>query len=878
MGKASVIQTTFNAGELSPRLDGRVDLGKYSNGVKLLENFLLTVQGPAVRRAGTRFVGEVKDSNAVQTWLLRFEFNTTQAYVLEFGNQYMRLWANHGQVVISAPAAYNGGTTYAAGALVSSGGINYYSRQDGNVGNTPNLSPTWWYPLTGLILELPTPYTTADLTDTDGTLKLRFAQSGDVIYIAHPSYQPRKLSRFGPTNWTLTELGNNNGPFKTQNIGATTVYSSTSAVGAGATLTASAALFTVDMVGSLFYLGEKDIRSTKQWEAAKAGYVAGNLIRSNGVNYECVTGGTTGGIKPTHTYGAVYDGDPGVQWQYLDPGYGFARITAFTDSTHVTATILTRIPNNAVGAGNPSTRWALGAWNSTDGYPSQVTFFRERLVFAGGQNCWMSVTGDYENFDPRDELGAIVADGAVSVQIVARKVNKVQWLDPGTDLLIGTAGGEFRCTEMTKNQVFGPENVTVQPQSEYGSKSVAPQRIGASVVYVQRSGRKVREMAYDYGPDNYKSTDLTVLSDHITKGGLLSSDYQQEPYSTIWYSRGDGVLLGLTFNREQDVVGWHRHVLGGGGVVEALTCIPTPDGTRNELWLIVRRTINGATKRYIEYLEVEHQDGDDIEQAFYVDCGLSFDGKVGVTLTPGAGATTAHATGVIFTAGGAAFVPGDVGRSIHYRYLASTTDANGVVTFEWKSGKATITGYTDASHVTCTIEAVFPSAALIAANAWRMTTTIITGLGHLEGKTVNILNNGASHPSQQVVGGTITLQYPGSVVQVGLACPCRLWTMRLNAGAQDGTSQGKTARINKLAIRFNETVGAQYGPDSAHLDELPFRSSGDAMDQPPPLFTGDKLVEFDGDYNFDPRVWVQNNQPFPTMIVAVMPQTHVYDR
>ena len=197
MPKASPIRTNFNAGELSPLLDGRVDIAKYEAGCRVMENFLPTVQGPAVRRAGTRYVAEVKTS-ANRTWLARFEFSTTQAYVLEFGNQYIRFYTNHGVLL-------NVGVPY----------------------------------------EIATPYTTADLTDaTDGTFRLSMAQSGDIIYIAHPSYPLQKLSRLGATNWTLTEVVLTNGPFKTQNSTRTTTMYASATTGAGVTLTANVATFT----------------------------------------------------------------------------------------------------------------------------------------------------------------------------------------------------------------------------------------------------------------------------------------------------------------------------------------------------------------------------------------------------------------------------------------------------------------------------------------------------------------------------------------------------------------------------------------------------------------------------------------------------------
>lgn len=883
MARAAVAYTSFNAGEWSPLMEGRVDLQKYPNACKLLENFIPTVQGPAVRRGGTRYMGEVKDSSAV-TRFLRFEFNTSQAYAIELGNYYMRFWANHAPVTVSGVAAWVTTTAYTVGDLVVQGGTNYYCTTAHTSGTfATDLANGDWYALTGNIYEIPTPWSTADLTDTDGTFKPRYVQSGDVIYIVHPSYAPRKLSRYGSTRWTLTQPVFAGGPFQTVNSdGTTTVYANAAA--GSVTLTASASIFQAAHVGALFYLGERDVRATNMWTAGGT-YGASDRVRSGNINYTTAAGGTAGGTRPSHTTGTAQDGSPGVAWAYNDPGYGWVQITGYTSGTSVSATVLSTLPYYTVGAGNATTRWAMGAWNGVDGYPSQVCFFRERLTFAAGIKVWLSVAGDYENFRAKDDSGQVVADQAISIQVVARRVNNIMWLDPGQDLLIGTAGGEFRLCELTKNQVFGPENITVQPQSEYGSKSMQPVRVGPSTVHVQRSGKKIRELAYDFGPDNYKSTDLTVLSEHITKGGVVSVAWQQEPFSIIWYARADGTLCGLTFNREQDVVAWHRQPLGGSGAVEALIAIPTPDTTRDELWLLVKRTINGATKRYVEYMEVEHQNGNngdigtDPEQDFYVDCGLSYDGAQSVTLTPGAGATVAHTTGVTFTAGAAVWSSGDVGREIHYRYISTTVDKNGNTIKSWQSAKALITAYTDSTHVVCTINRAFPSLATLAAGAWRMTATTLSGLSHLEGQTVDVLANGAVHPQCVVSGGTITLQAAASVAQVGLPCPAKLWTMRMNAGAQDGTSQGKTARINKVAVRFLETLGAQFGSaPTAALDDVLFRSTGDAMDTPPPLFTGDKLVDFDGGYTTEPRVFVQSNQPLPCTVVGLFPTVSTYDR
>ena len=313
---------------------------------------------------------------------------------------------------------------------------------------------------------------------------------------------------------------------------------------------------------------------------------------------------------------------------------------------------------------------------------------------------------------------------------------------------------------------------------------MTPARVGYSTLFVQRSGRKLKEMAYNFQQNGYVTNDMTVLSEHVTKGGLVQLAWHKEPYVVLWCVRGDGVLLGFTFNKEQEVLGWHPHPMTN-GIVESVCCIPSPDKTRDDLWMVVRRTINGVTKRYVEYLEREYREGDDQKDCYYVDSGATYDGA-------------------------------------------------------------------PADH--------------------------ISGLDWLEGQTVQILADGAAHPDRVVTSGAVTLQREASVVHVGLPYDSVLQTNRIEAGAGDGTAQGKTKRVNKVVIRFLNTLGALAGPDEANLDEIEFRSGSDPMDEAPPLFTGDKLVEWPDGYNFDGYVMVQQRQPLPMTVVAIMPQLHTFDR
>lgn len=887
MGRASPIQNSFNAGEFSPRAAGRTDIAKYGAACALLEGFIPVIQGPAQRRGGFRYVAEVR-SSATRTWLMPFEFNTTQAYQLEFGTNYIRFYANHGQVIVSGVSAWVTGHLYSVGDLVITGGLNYYCQKQHTSGTfATDFSAGDWYTLVGSIFEIPSPYNAADLTDSDGNFRLRFVESADIIYITHPSYAPRKLSRLGPTTWTLTTMMPSGGPFKDQNITSTTVYAD--AVTGNVTLTASSAIFSASNVGSLFQLAQKSVVDIAAWEAGKT-VGAAAMRRSDGKNYLTTAGGTTGGNKPTHTSGSVIDGDTGVAWIYQDPGFGCVLITGFTDSTHVTGTVVSPFPSNpgsqlpfdAVTSGKATTRWSFAAWSDIEGWPTCVGFYAGRLAFGRKQTVWLSVAGDYETFTAIDNSSLITSDMAITEQLQSSKVNDIQWMEANSSsvdaLVCGTAGSEFVLKGLTDNVAYGTDNHTAVMISTLGSHASPPVHVGNVLLFIQRAGSKLRDVTYDFYSNQFQSVDQSVLAEHIPKIGINQIVYQQEPYSLIWGVRSDGLLVCMTYSREQypDAPhgGWHRHPVGGSAITEALSVISAPDNSRNELWAINRRTINGVTKRYVEYMEWERRPNDDEQDQFYVDAGLTFTNKFPTTLQPGVGATVARQTGVLFTMNLAIFSSTNIGHQIAYRY--STSDSEGVLTFA--SGKATITGLVDASNVLCTIDEAFPNLNLIPSSGWSLSVNAVSGLTHLEGQLVDILADGASHPQRTVVGGSFTLQQPATKVQVGLAFSSKLKTMRVNAGAQDGTTQGKKARMNRVVVRLLETGSLQYGInfDPAQLIDFDFRTAFMAMDNPPAIFgktdAADITLDWPGEYDTNPWMCFNSNQPMAATIVALMPQ------
>ena len=731
MARVAAQLSNFTAGELSPRLDGRNDLAKYSAGCQTVENMVIYPHGAAARRPGTQYVAEVK-SSAAKTRLIPFEFSTTQTYILELGNEYIRFYRDNGQIL-------SGGSAY----------------------------------------EISSPYLTAELFD------IKFAQSADVMYITHPSHKTRKLSRTGHTSWTLAEVDFVNGPYLDTNSSTTTITASAHTVGTGRTFTASASTFVSTDVG--------------------------RLVR------------------------------------FRD---GYANITGFTSATVVTVEIL-----KDTGSTSGSTDWSLGAFSSTTGHPSCVSFFEQRLVFAATlnnpQTVYFSKSGDYENMDAN--IGGTVADDdAIIYTIASNQVNAIRFMAAGRTLIIGTAGGEFTVSGGGDNDAVTPTNIMIKKQSNHGAANTDAIAVANATLFLQRAKRKIRELAYNFDVDGYVAPDLTILAEHITEGGIIEMAYQEEPLAIIWCVRNDGELIALTYQREQEVVAWHRHVFGGAfgsgkAVCESVAVIPTED-SEYELYMIIKRTINGSTTRYVEYLNTFDFDQTDNTSFNFLDSQLNYSGATS-TLNgdiSNSATTVTVTSGTDFTSSGKIKIGGEI------------------ITYTGKSTND-LTGCTRGTEGTS-------AAAHTSGVTVKQVVNAVSGLNHLEGQTVSILSDGATHPDKTVSSNTVTLDRFSNSVKIGLSYTSILKTMRIDAGAQNGTSQAKTKRIYEVTARLFESVGVEIGPDLDNMERVPFRTSADPMDQGIPPFTGDKEVEFRGDYDTDGFMIVRQTQPLPLTILSLYPR------
>jgi len=770
MARVAVQLTNFTGGELSPRLDGRNDLAKYASGCSTLENLVVYPHGSAARRPGTTFVSEVKDSTK-KTRLIPFEFSTTQTYMLEFGDQYIRFYKDNGQIL-------SGGSAY----------------------------------------EISTPYLEAELFD------LKFAQSADVMYICHPNHEAEKLSRTGHTSWSLTDVDFLDGPYLDTNISTTTITMSAHTVGTGRTMTASAV---------------------------------------TGIN-----GGS--GFLTT---------DVGRLVRFRD---GYGKITGRTNTTVVTVEIL-----EDMGSSSASIDWSLGAFSDTTGHPSCVTFFEQRLVFAATinnpQTVYFSKSGDYENMDANIG-GTIADDDAIIYTIASNQVNAIRFMTATRTLIIGTAGGEFAVSGGGADNAITPTNILIKKQSNHGAANIDAISVGNATLFLQRARRKIRELAYNFDVDGYVAPDMTILAEHITEGGLTQVAYQQEPNQIIYATREDGELVGLTYQREQQVTAWHRHIFGGRFGIATITVSDYANistGTKLTLTKSDGTTVDfnstTGTAGTNEFKTQTNNDTTATNLKNAINAHANFTATVSsavVTVTETSHEATGYLTIKSFDT--TRLTATSEGKAMVESVAVVPTDDKEYQT--WVIVKRTINGTTkryveylnelDFDQTDNTTFNFLDSALSYSGSP----ATNISGLTHLEGQVVSILADGATHPNKTVSSGAITLDRASKNVKVGLAFTSLLQTMRIDAGSQDGTSQGKTKRIYDITVRMFETIGIEVGPDLSEMERIPFRTSANLMDEGIPPFTGDKEVEFRGNYETDGFIYVRQTQPLPFTILSLYPR------
>lgn len=739
------LKPSFTAGELSPALFGRTDLAKYDSGAAMLKNFLVLRYGGISNRAGTRYIAQTAGNK--KAVLIPFRYNTEQNYAVEFTAGTIRV--------------------YFGGELVS--GV--------SVAN----------PFTEDELEL-----------------IKYTQSADMMFIVHPNHSPMTLTRYSHANWKLETMAIDGGPFDEYNVSGTTI--TPSAKTGEITLTASASYFNSDMVGSVIRM-EHTVASEYKKGNPKSESLAVNCVPGGTVyvesfgfwdgafNFEKNVDGTwitvrsqSGNRSQNYNFTETNNDDEIVQYRVTatefntdvwtdenekQRGYitiqtfsgdygGEVRITAVNSATEAKGTVIKQL-----GATTATKAFAISAWSAAKGYPSCVTFFEDRLVFAGTktlpQTFWMSKTGDYFNFgtsSPSQDSDAITGT------LNGGQMNGIKAMVAFGELIMMTAGGEYKVHGGGK-PVSG-SNIMSQAQEYRGISDVLPVTVGSRIVYLQQQGDIVRDLAYSYEADKYTGNDVNLLAEHLfEQHKIVRMTYQQTPDSIVWCVRDDGVLLGLTYLKEQEVYAWHQHVTDG----EFVDACSISGLQQDELYVVVKREGN----YYVEMF-AHRDESNKPEDQFFVDSGITVSGK----------------------------------------------------------------------------------------------SRTITGLDHLEGKTVSILADGNVLPQQVVVDGKISLNHETKVVHVGLPIESTMQTLPLEFNGQDGSYIGRKKRVAKLTLLFKSSRGGEYG--FTKLDEIKWRSN-EPWGAPISLYDGKKqMIVPSANWETTQMLTIRQKDPLPLTVLSVVPE------
>ena len=742
MGAFYAIQPAFTGGEISPDVASRVDIDKYQLALLQAENAIIRPYGAVMKRSGLLYCGAAKTAGS-KVMLYPFRFNVNLSYLLEFGAGYVRVWREG---------------TY-------------------------------------LGVELATPYTAADLP------ALRFVQSVDVLYIASGNYPVKKIIRYSESNWQISNMNWIQPPMGDLNQNESLKVTPSATTGNSITLTANAALFEAEDVGSWMEISQRVSGTSVSITSGTSSAIGvGDVwkIITHGTWKGTVTvessmdGGSTWleerkytgneDYNPTETGNVdeytlmrvkVSTSSGTCTCDFSAHAYthtGYVEITAVTDSTHATAKVKKRL-----GATTATADWKFSAWDSVGGYPSCAAFFQDRLCFAGTdafpQRVWMSKSGDYENFGVDKEAGTVTDDSAVTADLLSLQSFRITHMVAGNDLILLTEGNEWT---ISGSETVTPTSITPKSQQSYGANEVIPIRSGNRIVYVQRRGSIVRDMGYNYDTDSYAGMDLTLLVRNLVRGyELTDSAFAQEPDSVVYFVRSDGVLLALTYLHEQKVYGWSHIVTDG--AVESVCAVS--EGNRDIVYIVVKRTVEGSVVRYIERFAYNPESG---AQQDYI---------------------------------------------------------------------------------------MMDSAKAYALNA---AVTEITGLSHLEGKTVLAMGDGYLFEPKTVTNGKITLDQASKVIVVGLPYTMKLELPNIEIQTRDGTMQGRVKAVTHAMFRLTQSFGGEAGPDETTLDEMIYDVGRLELGENV-LYSGDLIVTLPaGGFNKNGRVFLRHDKPYPFTVSAII--------
>lgn len=909
MPKASPFRNNFNGGEVSVLLEGRTDLDKYRAFLRSSINGVATPQGPFVSRSGTEFIQKAYSDSTVST-LKPFVFGDDQIMQIEYAHERIRFFTEAGLLVhpavavtgvvadtpflvISSPAlgADIGDQVVLYGFVEGLGGsavqanITDKSGDDYTLDVTPNAAQVATGKTVSRVYHVNAPYAGSDVRN------IQQVQSLDVVYIFCPGFRVYKLARYDTYDWRLNQVNLRNGPYmaEMQEQGALT-FNGTGNITGGATLIQNSGAtggnpyntepaqdwdstsFQTGFVGVDFGAGNQrrvtgySIQIARHPERAsqtspdakmstlkdrapsdftlegsqdnstwtvldrQRDYVLYDNARSvrfkfnNPVAYryyrlnvtKCVADNRDISVKIHRvilypdTYGTiavtlsgVYDDvnkgagflptDVGRYIRVQDKDGAWRNVRIMTRASPTSITV--RLQDEPLTSVEPIFHWRLGYFSDTTGWPTCGVFHDDRLVVSGVVGFPDLVTGSrvgaYEEFEPSNLFGEVQDIDSFAVFANERQSSLVRWLVSDTrGVVVGTGFKTFVIAPGEESRPLSPNNIRARPGPQRGSSKMQPVKIENEILFSDRTRRSLRELAYRFEADAFKAPSMSLFAPHIGQQPFSELDYAQEPYSLVWGRRDDGSVVSLTYNRDEDVIGWNRHVFGGATV--SLSVLPSfTAGAQDKLWLVITRIVDGAPRNYIERLVPFWDFGDTLAAATYVDSCL--------------------------------------------RYTSETP------------------------------------------------TDVVYGLGHLEGMEVDGLADGIPVKGLLVVNGSVTLPFAASNIVLGLAFTTEFEIARIEAGAADGTAQGKTKRVHNAVIHLWDSAGGEIGvrnEDQNDVEWMPIEYA-----EPYDELSGPELQTgmfgphvLPANYGKDGTIFVRRTEPLPLNVISIAPQLHTQDR
>ena len=920
------MQNSFTGGEFAPNIDARQDIQKYSTGLKTMKNFYVKPQGAATNRPGTYFVAESKDS-ANKCRVVSFVFSESIAYVLEFGNYYVRFYRDNGQIVKSTADAWVTATSYVVGDYVLENSLIYRCTTAHTSSSTdePGTGTSWaTYWTQSAIYEVVTPYTSDELDD------LKFAQSADVLYIVHPDHVPKTLTRTSDTSWTIADLAYKLGPFAPINLTDTTVTPSD--VTGSITLTASSDIFESGHVGSLFKL-EQDLEaqtisdsfstssviSSASTSKIKSTYSSGYTYT---ITYTMTVSGTFAGATITlytsrnnsswtatltETAAGTYTATSVVSNSYHYE-YAYAIITGTTSGTctvslnrsyrslSTTVTATTKVANysdtvRGMGTWSVTThgnltgvlhlekstdegvtwkkmrQYSLATDNISDSdtEEDEMVMLRLKLYSVSSGTCYYDLT-----IEPYTATGIVEITAVTSGTVATATVKQAIGSTDSTDLWYYGAWSDVRGYPSTvifyqNRLVFA--STSYEPQTLWGSTTGDYVNFGVS--FTVEDDDAITTPLVSEKVNAIKS--LKGLSQIV---GLTAGGY--------WVIGSGGDSAWTPSNQSANAQGFYgasslnpviigNHILfagaKGSSVFDMGYSIQSYSYEATYITLYAGHLFENRTITEWAYA----QDPNSI-----VWCVGSDGMLLGLTYLADQQVAGWHRHETDGTFESVCVIPGDgydqvwfvVNRTIDgetKRYIEYMAPRTTDATYSTNDDGEYVVIYQpeDQYFVDCGLTYTSDTAA-----------TTFTGLDHLEGKTVSILADGNVHPAKTVSGGSVTLDHSAKVVHIGLPYTCDLETMNVEFQAKDGTIQSRNKRISKATIRFEQSRGAWAGTTFNKLYEIKMRSN-EAYGDPVALFTGDKDMPTISGSGIKGRVCIRSTDPLPITVLAIISEVQL---